>query len=138
MTSHSRRILNVRVTKNIYSIAMILVTLLSHFLNSNSSLISASIFIFCNYFGMRKKPLCKKMPFFNLHIFIFLHKSAYMLTSVSKSFCFVIFSNFLGIFIPDKRMCKPHSKMLLNFKIGLEMTEKFNFQNALAQAEIEN
>ena len=28
--------------------------------------------------------------------------------------------------------------MFLNFKIGQEMTEKFNFENALALAEIEN
>ena len=45
-TSHRMCILNVRVTKNIYSIAMILVPLKYHFFNGNSSLISAPILIF--------------------------------------------------------------------------------------------
>ena len=35
-------------------------------------------------------------------------------------------------------MCKSNSKMFSNFKIGQEKTEKLNFENELAQAEIEN
>ena len=33
-----------------------------------------------------------------------------------------------GIFIPDKSMCKSHSNLFLNFKIGQEMTEKLNLK----------
>ena len=134
MTSHRMFILNVRVTENIHSIAMILVTLKSHFLNGNFSLISASILNFLTILEWEWSLFSKNLTFISIctTLFFDINQLIFWLW-FSRHFDMKYFPiKCFWIFIADKSMCKYHYKMCLNFKIGQEMTEKLNFENALA------